>query len=598
MTFPKNPLLLGVLLCLFGSSGASADVLLLKGGQRFEGDVVDTGKAYEIKISGSTLSFPKSEVAKRVPSIDALTADAEKIHTEARELYGHAIKPETDLKTANEELHRGVELLRKAADLYQEAREFYSEGKQALLDAATVKLLQEMRLYRDKMSSEIAKSIAPNPTPEEPKPLPGPEPRSPQPDLPAPKPAAPAKPAKPDLVQLRTKANAGDVEAMYAAALILEVGDWAAQEATQWFRSAADKGHLRAQVHLGMLALEGRGRRPDVKEAQVWLGKAEAKGEPLANVVLARMWFDGTAGARSLHRADALCERALATLRKDVLGGDPESMTALGWMHLEGLGTNRSGERAIEFLRAAGEQGDVRALVLLGQMFDQGRGVGADRAEAVKAFRTAAERGFAPAQWAYAEIHSTNHDRRENSGRDLKLARQWFQNAAKQGYPEGLSWFGSYLIEGVEGPKDSKEGFRLWTEALKTAGVKVRAQVLNSFGYCYYAPMGTTKDLKEAVKYWKEGAELGDAMAQDSMGWYAENEKRNMTEALRWYELSARQGLGEADMDLGDCYRQGKGVPKNLQEAERWYAMAVQKGVKDAEAKLAKVQQERGAAKR
>ncbi|HEV3026024.1 MAG TPA: hypothetical protein VG457_00545, partial [Planctomycetota bacterium] len=577
---------------------ARADVLLLKGGQRFEGEVVDKGKALEIKVGDNTLSIAKSEVLRQVPSIAALTAEAEKLHADARELYQQAIKPDVEVKAGNELLRKGVELLHKATDLYQEAREVYPEEKQTLLDSETVKLLQEMRLYRDKMGSEIAKSINPNPAPAEPKSDPAPEAKTAPPAGSPPKPPAPAKSAKPDLYQILSLAKAGDVEAMVAAGLILEVGEWRAAEATLWFRAAADKGHPRAQAHLGLLALEGRGRKPDAKEAQAWLAKADAKNEPLAKVYLARMWLEGIAGPRNLRRADDLCERAVVGLRKDALSGDPEVLTALGWMHLEGLGTVRSGEKALECFRGAAEQGDVRALMMLGAMYDQGRGVPPNRNEAVKAYRAAAEKGFAPAQVAYAEIHDTNYWRKSNPILNEKLAREWYLKASNQGHPGGQFWMGWFHILGTEGPKDSKEGFRLWTEAAKTAPLKLRAQILTDFGYCYIDAVGTAKDIKEAMRYSKEAAELGDPRAQNNMGSIYENDLHKENEAFHWIEMAARQNFAESTLDLGRYYREGKVVPKNLQEAERWTAVAVQLGVKGAADQLKEIQKERASGKR
>lgn len=576
-------------------SPARADVLVLKGGQRLEGDLVDKGKTFEIKAGDSVLSIAKTEVLRHVLSIEALTAEAEKIHTQARELYEQGIKPDLDPKTANEQLKKGVELLRKAADLYQEARDYYPETKQTLLDGMTVKLLQEMRLYRDKMSSEIAKSITPAPAPVEPKPEP--EAKTPAP-APAPKAPVKAKPAKPDLVQLLPLAKAGDLEAMYAAGLILEVEEWKATEATRWFRAAADKGHARAMLHLGILALEGRGRKPDYKEAQGWFVKADAKSEPLAKVQMAKLQIEGIGGPRSLHRADDLCEKAAASLRKEAFSGDPEVSAALGWMHLEGLGTYQSGDKAVEFLKVAAEQGDVRALVMLGMMYDKGKGVTANRTEAVKAYKAAAEKGFGPGQSAYAEMHHVNFWRKSTPIQNEKLAREWFLKAVSQGEPVGMWWMGWFHIWGFEGPKEPKEAFRLWTEGIKIAPDKLRAQLLQDIGWCNSEGVGTPKDMREAMKYYKEGAELGNPMAQNNYAWYLDKDSHNLGESFKWYQLSAKQNFPDAALELGTFYREGKGIPKNLAEAERWYAVAVQLAMKGSAEKLKEVQQERAAGKR
>jgi hypothetical protein len=592
-----NRLALPLLLAALAVSPARADVLLLKGGQRFEGDVTDKAKTFEIKVGDSVISIAKGEVLKHIPSIAALSAEAEKLHDQARLLYEEAIKPDTDSKTSNEQLKKGVELLRKAADLYQEAREVYADEKQSILDNATVKLLQEMRLYRDKMSSELAKSIAPT------APAPAPESKE-KPEAEAktvtPASAAPAapKPAKPTLLELLPLAKAGNIDAMYSAGLLFEVEEWKSTEGEKWLRAAADKGHLRAQAHLALMAFEGHGKYPDSKEAQKWLAKADAKNEPMAKVFLAKMLFEGVGGPRSLRRADDLCEKAYPALRMDALGGDPEVLTALGWMHLEGLGAAQNGEKALLFLKGAAELGDVRAMMMIGMMYDTGRGVAANRAEAVKAYHAAAEKGYAPAQAAYAEIHDQNFYRKNNPGLDKKLAREWFLKATAQGHPLGQFWMGWFHIRGYEGPKDEKEGIRLWGEALKTATGKLRLMILNDLGYCAEQGLGGPKSIKEAAKYWQEAADLGHPMSQGNMGWYYDTELRNLTQAFKWYDLAARQGFPKAVMKMGDFCRSGQGTQKNLQEAERWYAVAVQINVTGADTKLKEVQLERAAGKR
>jgi TPR repeat protein len=590
-------LIAALLLTALLSGPSSADILVLKGGQRFEGDLTDRGKTYEIKVGENVVSINKTDIARHILSIEALTAEAEKLHAQARELYAHATKPETELKEANDELKKGVELLRKAVDLYQEARDVYPEEKHTVLDMASVKLLQEMRLYRDKMGSEIARSIAPStPAPE---PKAEPEAKAPTPETPTPKaPAPPAKPVKPDLLQLLPLAKAGDVEAMYGAGCIIEVEDWKATEAVTWLRAAADKGHARAMVRLGLLALEGRGRRPDLKETLGWLNKADAKNEPLAKVYLARMQFDGVTGPRNVHRADELCERAVVSLRKDALAGDPEALRALGWMHLEGLGIYQSNEKALEFFRNAAALGDVRALVQLGEMYDKGHGVAANRAEAVKAYRAAAEKGFAPGEVAYAEIHDDNFWRQKNPGLNHKLAREWFQKAMVQGNPAGTFWFAWFNFLGTEGPKDEKEGMRLLVDSLKTADQKYRSIILNDLGLCSTDGRGVPKNRKEAAKYFREASDMGNSMAQYNLGEYYLVDMKSESEAFKWFEMSAKQNFAMSTCVMGDYYREGRVVPRNLQEAERWYAVAVQLKFKEAEARLKAVQQERAAGKR
>jgi TPR repeat protein len=49
-------------------------------------------------------------------------------------------------------------------------------------------------------------------------------------------------------------------------------------------------------------------------------------------------------------------------------------------------------------------------------------------------------------------------------------------------------------------------------------------------------------------------------------------------EALKWYRLSAHQGLDDAQHNLGTLYAIGKGVPQDYTEAFKWYLLAAGNG--------------------
>ena len=46
-------------------------------------------------------------------------------------------------------------------------------------------------------------------------------------------------------------------------------------------------------------------------------------------------------------------------------------------------------------------------------------------------------------------------------------------------------------------------------------------------------------------------------------------------EALKWYRLSAAQGLADSPYNLGVMYATGQGVPQDFVEAYAWFSVAV-----------------------
>ena len=85
---------------------------------------------------------------------------------------------------------------------------------------------------------------------------------------------------------------------------------------------------------------------------------------------------------------------------------------------------------------------------------------------------------------------------------------------------------------------------------------------------------GVTKNLQEAIKWYKKAAEQGDADAQFNLGVMYENGEgvtKNLQEAFKWYLEAAEQGNARAQNNLGIMYENGKGVQMDIQQAIRWY---------------------------
>lgn len=81
-------------------------------------------------------------------------------------------------------------------------------------------------------------------------------------------------------------------------------------------------------------------------------------------------------------------------------------------------------------------------------------------------------------------------------------------------------------------------------------------------------------------EYCKSLAIKGNAIAQNALGSkYEMNEK--YTEALIWYNKSAKQGNATACNNIGTCYFYGYGVTINYQTASIWYKKAIEKGYND-----------------
>lgn len=112
------------------------------------------------------------------------------------------------------------------------------------------------------------------------------------------------------------------------------------------------------------------------------------------------------------------------------------------------------------------------------------------------------------------------------------------------------------------------------TQALK------EQQTLASIGEAYYRGIGMAVNYKEAFRYFKKAADLGNIPATYMLGTCYElgrGTNRNMEAALDCYENASEQGNVSATLKLGDFYRNGvhELIPMDIERAADCYVHAL-----------------------
>jgi TPR repeat protein len=82
----------------------------------------------------------------------------------------------------------------------------------------------------------------------------------------------------------------------------------------------------------------------------------------------------------------------------------------------------------------------------------------------------------------------------------------------------------------------------------------------------------------------KRDAASGDPKAQFALGWsYAQGQSglpQDSHESVKWYRRAAQQGYAGAQVYLGICLAEGRGVDQDLVEALKWIELARSAGEK------------------
>ncbi len=91
----------------------------------------------------------------------------------------------------------------------------------------------------------------------------------------------------------------------------------------------------------------------------------------------------------------------------------------------------------------------------------------------------------------------------------------------------------------------------------------------------------TKKDYKEAIKWFRLSAKQGLVKAQLKLGVMYHNGQgvtQDYNESIKWLRLSADQGNAKAQSSLGWMYDNGEGVGQDYKEAVKWYRLSADQG--------------------
>ncbi len=113
-----------------------------------------------------------------------------------------------------------------------------------------------------------------------------------------------------------------------------------------------------------------------------------------------------------------------------------------------------------------------------------------------------------------------------------------------------------------------------------------RGQDPTEMGLMYYHGTGTEKNYKEAIKWFKLGAEQNHAVAQNYLGsmyHFGDGVEQDFDKAFEWYNKSADQGNIVAQANLGQMYYHGRSVEKDFSKAVEWYTKAAEQGCAPAQ---------------
>ena len=134
---------------------------------------------------------------------------------------------------------------------------------------------------------------------------------------------------------------------------------------------------------------------------------------------------------------------------------------------------------------------------------------------------------------------------------DYTAAFKWYRKAADQSNPLALNALGELYARGLGTKSDPDKALACFQAA---AQQKIVTAIFN-LGYIYSTgSYGQKTDIEKGISYYLQAADMGYPPAMLAMGRLQLN-KRNMTEAYKWFCLADKYGNGTdfAKKDLADC---------------------------------------------
>ncbi|WP_066460127.1 MobP3 family relaxase [Anaerotruncus rubiinfantis] len=372
---------------------------------------------------------------------------------------------------------------------------------------------------------------------------------------------------------------------MYAAGLGTEQSY---ATAAHWLTLSANEKYKYAEYSLGGLYYRGNGVEQSFETAFDLYTRSANQSFPYASFELGKMFRDGIGCAKNnadsdKHFADAFT--GFTALEKQ--SHDDKLQYRLGWMLLNGVGTEKDEatakeyfekaaavgnpfacyqlaklilsdetsspqevEKALVFLKQAAASENPYAQYFLGKLYEKGQFVPQNTAEAVRLYKLSAAQDNDYAAYRLGKLYLGG----EGVLKDVDEAIRWLDFAAEKKNQYAQYALGILYLKGEDVPKDITKAI----EFLSRAAVQQNQFAQYRLGKIYLTGEDAPKDIDAAIRYLTAAAE----------------HKVNCPKGAR----EGGRGNQYAQYTLGKLYLMGKEVPRDKETAAKWFTLSATQG--------------------
>ena len=343
-------------------------------------------------------------------------------------------------------------------------------------------------------------------------------------------------------------------------------------EAEQYLRLSSLKGNTFAQTRLASLYLESG----DAEKAELAMSLLESAANndndnDNAMYQYAKLLLDSTS-------ADYDQEKGMQYLRMAVEKDNPFAQFKMGKILLDESLLYYNVKEGIQLLEKSAEQYNQFAQYSLGILYLRGEQIEQNMNLAIQYLSDSAEQGNQYALYTLGKIYIEDSDIQ-----NIEKAIRYFTNASEQGNPFAAYTLGKiYSDENLTAPDEETsykwysvayEGF---TEIAQDEGSEPNDTVLYNLGIMSYSGLGVEVNLRKAVEYLTESADLENMFAQYQLGriYLEDNEVHDIDNAVLYLSKAAEQGNPFAAYTLGKIYSDENLTAPDEEAAFKWYSVA------------------------
>lgn len=372
-------------------------------------------------------------------------------------------------------------------------------------------------------------------------------------------------------------AERNDIDAIHDVIRFLENDPDRKKELFSWCQRGAQLNDGKCICKLGKLYFYGMGTEMDEFKAMNCFRKAETMEIPEAYYFLGLAYYEAK-GVVSPN-----IQKAEEYFRKAAEAGYSDAIKAIAELYMQS-GHENGYEKAIEYLKtiAEGEHADIAYEGLMRIAVEQMNAQDYDDPQNSELYQKALRFETSGKEAGMTEslskafldrgINLYNIEKYESAIAPLLLA-------AQMGESEAATHLGDLYFYGYGVDTDYEQSYYWFSKAAQSNN----AYAQYSIAFMYIKGLFVEKDDTQVIKWMKLAAENGYTEAQKNMGEYyyygSFGCRRDMKEAIKWYEMGAKSNEPTCVFTLGLIYEEGDGVQKNILKAADWYQKGAQAGI-------------------